>query len=182
MSTPAPADAQIATAVFANHVERAQASAVARQHGWAFTWLDPLHVVVEVTPERPTGGGDRFYVKLGAEYYDLHPPTTAFVCPPASAADTTAPPSWSPAGPGSRWLPVLEPLPWFAVHGAYSFTGGPGQLVCCSMTFEYYVTNHSPTAGQQWRQGQHTLVATLTRIQDALDSPNYKGPADAVHP
>ncbi|MFD3840252.1 hypothetical protein ACFWWC_28965 [Streptomyces sp. NPDC058642] len=182
MLSPSPADPQIAAAVFADHVERARAGGPARQHGWSFTRLDPLHVIVEVTPHQPAGQGQGFYVKLGAEYYDLHPPTTLFVCPPRTAGDTGGAAGWSAAPPGSRWLPVVEALPWFAVHGAYPFPTGPGQLVCCSMTFGYYVTGHSPTAGQQWRQGQHTLVATLSRIQDALDSPNYRGPADAVHP
>ena len=175
MSSPSPADPQITAAVFADHVKRAQAGELARHHGWTFTWLDPLHVVVEIGPGRAADGGDRFHVKVGAEYYDLHPPTAVFVCPPGAAPDASAP-VWSTAPPGSRWLPVLEPLPWFAIHGAYPFADGPGQLVCCSMTFDYYVTGHSPTAGQQWRQGHHTLVATLSRIQDALDSPNYRGP------
>ncbi|WP_306191413.1 hypothetical protein [Streptomyces sp. MK5] len=181
MSSPSPADPQIAAAVFADHVERARAGELARQHGWAFTRLGPLHVVVEVTPGR-AAAGERFWVKLGAEYYDLYPPTTVFVSPPNPAQDISAPQAWSPAAPGSRWLPAVDPLPWFAIHGAYGFPDGPGQLVCCSMTFGYYVTGHSPTAGQRWRQGHHTLVATLSRIQDALDGPNYRGPSDAVHP
>ncbi|MDF3140861.1 hypothetical protein [Streptomyces sp. T21Q-yed] len=183
MSSPSPADPQIAAAVFADHVERALVSELARRDGWAFTWLDPLHVVAEIKAGRMGGDGDRFYVKLGAEYYDLHPPTTAFVCPPEpEATGTVAPLAWSSAPAGSRWLPALEPLPWFAIHAAYGYADGSRQLVCCSMTFEYYITGHSPTAGQQWQQGRHTLMATLSRIQDALDSPNYKGPADAVHP
>ncbi|MGW1271850.1 hypothetical protein [Streptomyces sp. NPDC002491] len=181
MFSPSPADPQIAAAVFAEHVERARTGELARRHGWKFTRLGPLHVVVEMTARR-AAGGDRFWVKLGAEYYDLHPPTTVFVCPPDPVHDVSAPSAWAPAPPDSRWLPVLDGLPWFAVHGAYSLPDGPGQLVCCSMTFGYYVTGHSPTAGQQWRQGHHTLVATLSRIQDALDSPSYRGPSDAVHP
>ncbi|MEV7152736.1 hypothetical protein AB0O05_40280 [Streptomyces sp. NPDC093084] len=181
MSSPSPADPQIAAAVFADHVERAKACELARRHGWVFTWLGPLHVVVEVRPGR-AADGECFWVKLGAEFYDLHPPTTVFVCPPGPAHDASAPAAWSAAPPGSRWLPALDPLPWFAIHGAYPFPDGPGQLVCCSMTFGYYVTGHSPTAGQQWRQGHHTLVATLSRIQEALDSPNYRGCSDAVHP
>jgi hypothetical protein len=52
-------------------------------------------------------------------------------------------------------------------------------LVCCSMTFEYYISGHNPASGQQWQQGRHTLGATLTRIQDALTSPNYQRPSGA---
>ena len=82
---------------------------------------------------------------------------------------------------GSRWLPNVPQLPWFAIHSGYTgFADGKArQLVCCSMTYEYYVTGHGPTAAQRWRQGRHTLAATLNRVHDALNSPNYQGPAGA---
>jgi hypothetical protein len=35
---------QIAAAVFADHVERARIGELAQRHGWAFTWLGPLHL------------------------------------------------------------------------------------------------------------------------------------------
>jgi len=178
--TPAPVDPEIAAAVFGDHVARAEASDLARDHRWVFTRLDPLHVVVRVQPADPTADGSHYFVKLGAEYYDQYPPTTAFVCPPQECGDRAP---WSPAPPKSRWLPVVEALQWFAIHEAYQYNGGgSGQLVCCSMTFEYYITGHAPASGQRWQQGRHTLVATLTRIQEALDRATYKGSAGALHP
>lgn len=188
---PALADGEIAAAVFDSHIARAAASAQARAHGWTFTRLAPLHVVVRVEATRPGGEVDRYFVKLGAEYYDLCPPTTSFVCPPHTDvedtwanADNRGP--WRIARLGSRWFPLVEGLPWFAIHDAYQCAvpgnpeyASPRQLVCCSMTFEYYVSGHQPTDGQQWRQGRHTLSATLNRISDALKSANYRGPSGA---
>lgn len=176
---PAPTDPEIAAAVFADHVARGEASALAQDYGWLFTWLDPLHVVVRIQPAGPAADGSHYFVKLGAEYYDQHPPTTAFVCPPEESGDN---PAWSPAPPKGRWLPVVEALSWFAIHDTYQYADGPHQLVCCSMTFEYYITGHAPTPGQRWQQGRHTLVATLSRIQEALDGATYKGHAGAVNP
>jgi hypothetical protein len=180
---PALADAEIAAAVFADHVARVEKGEQARAHGWTFIRLDPLHVVVTMTAVRPSGQQDTYYVKLGGEYYDTYPPTTSFVCPPRpEAGDQPARATWSEAGAGSRWLPVVNGLQWLAIHAVYpSFADGvPRQLVCCSMTFEYYISGHNPTPGQRWQQGRHTLGATLNRLQDALISDQYEGPAGAV--
>jgi hypothetical protein len=188
---PAVADAEIAAAVFTDHLARIEAAEQARANGWHFTRLDPLQAVVTVTAVRPSGERDTYHVKLGGEYYDTYPPTTAFVCPPRPAlAARPAREGWIEAPQGSRWLPTLNSLEWFAIHAAYSFPNGvanapdgvPRQLVCCSMTFEYYISGHNPTPGQRWQQGRHTLGATLTRIQDALTSPSYQGPSGVVDP
>jgi hypothetical protein len=188
---PAAADEEIAAAVFADHVTRVEASAQARAHGWRFTWLDPMHVVVAITAIRPSGERDGYHVKLGAEYYDQYPPTTSFVCPPrAAVGGQPARDGWIGAPAGSRWLPAVANLSWLAIHATYSFPVGVAnatdgvarQLVCCSMTFEYYISDHNPTTAQRWQQGRHTLGATLNRIQEALTSPNYQGPAGVVDP
>lgn len=187
---PARADGEVAVAVFGAHVARVSASTLAREHGWRFTELDPMHVVVTLSAIRAGGERDIYHVKLGAEYYDRYPPTTWFVSPPRPATDgEPARENWvEAAAEGSRWMPVLTPLTWFAIHSRYSYPADvvtnirysvPRQLVCCSMTFEYYISSHNPTPGQQWQQGRHTLGATLTRIQDALTSPNYQGPSGA---
>lgn len=188
---PALADEEVATAVFGAHVARVRASAQARDHGWQFTMLDPLHAVVSLTGIRPDGHPDLYHVRLGAEFYDRYPPTTCFVSPPRSATSSEpAREGWTEAAEGSRWLPAVTPLTWFAIHPTYGYQSDvrqhagypvPRQLVCCSMCLEYYITDHNPTLGQQWQQGRHTLGATLNRIQDALTSPNYQGPSGAHH-
>jgi len=181
-AVPALADPEIAAAVFADHVARVSGGAQARDRAWAFTWLDAMHVVATVTGTRPDGQHDAYYVKLGAEYYDMYPPTTSFVCPPRPATGSQpGRDGWPEAPAGSRWLPNVQGLPWLAIHSGYAnFADGEArQLVCCSMTYEYYITGHGPTAGQRWQQGRHTVAATLNRIHDAINCPNYQGPAGA---
>lgn len=183
MAVPAAVDPEIAAAVLATHVRRVEQSEQARDAGWRFNWLDPLHVVVEMIGQRTTGERDQYYVKLGAEFYDLYPPTTAFVCPPDSAGEAPgAAYAWPEAPAGSRWLPVVNGLPWLAIHSNFAIfaDGRPRQLVCCSMTYEYYITSHAPTSGQRWQQGRHTIAATLNRLQEALTSQYYQGPAGAI--
>ena len=182
---PPAANPQIAAALFAAHVEQVVGGEQAAAHGWTFTQLDALHVAVALTAKGQSTRRDVYYVKLGGEYYNLYPPTTSFVCPPSGGREP-----WIPAPPGSRWLPAVAAMDWFAIHTGYSFPNGVAgapdnvqrQLVCCSMTFEYYISSHTPTSGQQWRPGRHTLGATLNRIQDALDSSSYQGPAGALDP
>ena len=68
----------------------------------AYVMLDDLHVVV---PILATNGEDRdiYYIRLGAEHYDAHPPIVVFVQP-----DT-----WAPAMPKTRWFPKIEGAPDF---------------------------------------------------------------------
>jgi hypothetical protein len=181
-AAPDPADPEVAAAVFADHLNRVRVSTQARDHGWTFTCVDPLHAVVAMSASRANGTADPYHLLLGAEFYDLHPPTVMFVSPVPSTN------GWREAGATSRWMPVVSGLNWFAVHPNYQYPGQeidrdiytpPRQLVCCSMILEYYISNHSPTDGQRWQQGRHTLGGTLARIQEALTSPQYQGPAGA---
>ena len=112
-AVPAPADPEIAAAVFADHVARVSGGAQARERGWVFTWLDAMHVVVAVTGTRPDGQRDGYYLKLGAEYYDRYPPTTSFVCPPRSGCRKRARPGRVDGG--TRREPVAPGRPAAAV-------------------------------------------------------------------
>ena len=109
---------------------------------------------------------DRYYFRLGADYYDAAPPTVELVQPP----DWTHPPA------KSKWFPVIEPKPpWFGLHESYRFPDGTNrQLVCFSFAAEYYMTDHSPKDTEQWRQGRHTVAASLFRLAEVLSQPYYK--------
>lgn len=181
-AVPDPADPEIAAAVFVDHLSRVRAGPLARDHGWTFTVVDPLRTVVAMSASRADGTADRYHVMLGAQFYDLYPPTVMFVNPVPDAN------GWREAAPTSRWLPVVGGLTWFGMHPTYQYPAlqvatelytPPRQLVCCSMILEYYISNHNPTSGQRWQQGRHTLGATLARIQEALTPPYYQGPAGA---
>ncbi|HZZ28986.1 MAG TPA: hypothetical protein VFE46_13375 [Pirellulales bacterium] len=110
-----------------------------------------------------------YFLKLGAEYYDAAPPTATFVKP----AD------WTDATDGSRWFPIIEDRPpWFGLHSAYDFPdGSKRQLICCSMVAQFYMTDHSPKDTEIWRQGRHTVAATLHRIAEMLGLIHYRRPS-----
>ena len=130
--------------------------------------MDALHTVVRLPAKRVTGEVDHYHFRLGAEYYDAAPPTVALVLPDGV---TFAPPN-------SRCYPSLSFPVWFGLHSAYQFPSGQvRQLVCFSYTAEFYMTNHSPLDSQLWRQGVHTVAATLFRLAEILAPPHYQRPA-----
>jgi hypothetical protein len=93
----------------------------------------------------------RRVVKVNKDNTDsirLRVPTTVTV---ESVIEKTA---GTEAPADSRWLPVVNWLEWLAIHAVYSnFPDGLArQLVCCSMTYEYYISGHNPTPGQRWQQ------------------------------
>src|SRR5207248_8106281 len=127
--------------------------------------VDPLHTVVTLPATRPSGERDLYHFRLGADYYDAAPPTVSLVEPDG----VTHPPK------GSRWFPVLQPPGWFGLHADYPWPdGGKRQLVCFTLSAQYYMTDHSPTESQEWRQGRHTVAATLFRLAEVLSPAHHR--------
>lgn len=181
---PARSDPEIAAVVFGAHLAAAMESAQGRRAGWAMTGLDPLRSVVHLHAIRTDGTRDPYHLLLAGDWYDLHPPQARFVSPPP---DDQSRPGWHDAPSGSRWLPLIDigvtSPNGFAFHPTYTYTSEGGavrQLICCSMSFDYYISDHAPTPEQAWRQGRHTVVALLTRVQEALQAPAYQGPSGAL--
>jgi len=171
LARPSPVDPEIASLTLQRHIAELWATGRPETLGWKLTPVDSLHVVVAIPAMRSDGTKDLYYVRLGGEYYDAHPPTTCFVQPPA----------WDVAPAGSQWFPRIANPPWFGLHAAYNFPdGSQRQLVCFTFTAEYYMVDHSPPATAVWRQGNHTLAATLNRLQEVLRPPHYQGPSNAA--
>jgi hypothetical protein len=146
----------------------------AQQLGLRLMKQERMYAVVRVPGVHSDGKQDDFYVRLGAEYYDKWPPTTAFVKP-----DT-----WELASATTRWLPSIQcqGINWFGLHAPYrgNYGGGPvnlPQLLCYTFTAEYYMVRHSPPEDSVWRQGYHTLAATLSRLAEVMQPPHYRGPS-----
>ena len=170
LAPPSPVDTEVATLTFQKHIADLWETSLPGRRGWILTPIDPLHIVVEMAAVRKDGAKDQNFVRLGGEYYDSYPPTTAFVLPP----------DWSVAPGGSQWFPRVANPPWFGLHAAYGFPDGTTrQLVCFTFTAEYYMVNHTPPETTVWRQGNHTLAATLNRLQEVLSQPYYQGPSSA---
>lgn len=174
LGRPSPVDPEIAALTFQRHVNELWGTDRPNALGWGLTKIDDLHVVVTLPAARSDGTKEPYHVKLGGEYYDTYPPTTSFVCPP----------NWDPAAGNSRWFPRIENRPaWFGLQAMHPYPDGTQrQLVCFTFTAEYYMVDHSPQEHTVWRQGYHTLAATLNRLQEILRPPYYQGPSDASHP
>ncbi len=169
---PVPSDPEIAAATFAAHLDRALASPAGERAGWTATRTGPLEAIVHITAER-SDGEDTYHLRLRADWYDKWPPQAVFVAPPTGESE-----EWRIPTGASRWLPKTTSFPdgSFAFHTDYSFSEGPQrQLICCSMSFDYYTTGHTPTPAQHWEQGRHTVAALLNRVQKALRPPYYEG-------
>jgi hypothetical protein len=128
--------------------------------------LEPLTEIIGIPGRLADGRVDPYYLELAAHHYGPHPPRVRFV------EERT----WAVAQPGSLWLPVLESPPgWFGLHPSYSLADGPGQLVCFSFSLDYYTTGHTPQPTEVWRQGQHTVAATISRLYEILGPQYYRG-------
>lgn len=169
LARPTLLDPEVAAATFSSHLDQFWNSGRHAMKGWGAIELDDLHTVIALPATRPDGTRDWYFVKLGAEYYDVAPPTVSFVDPS----------DWSTAKGSTRWFPTIAPTPpWFGLHSAYAYPEGTArQLVCFTLSAEYYMVDHSPPEHTKWRQGRHTLSATLNRLSEVLSPPYYQGPS-----
>ncbi|HEV3188491.1 MAG TPA: hypothetical protein VGZ04_10680 [Acidimicrobiales bacterium] len=145
--------------------------------GWNRSEVDELHLLIEIPAGPVDERFDSYFLKIGAEYYDAYPPTVLFVEPidglPRARANT-------------EWWPRLNSTPgWIQLHDSYQYqengSSYEGQLVCCSVTAEYYISGHVPTDSQLWSTGERTVAATLSRISEILAPPFYGGPSAPRH-
>lgn len=180
---PVRSDPEIAAATFADHLDRALASPAGARWGWKLAAATPLEAVVGLTGVRADGRSDQYYLRLRADWYDQWPPHAVFVRPDRDGSS-----GWLLPGEQSRWMPRITNFAdsSFAFHVSYPFGEEAkrdfpeetrGQLICCSMSFGYYISGHGPAEGQRWKQGQHTASALLARVQLALLPPHYEGTA-----
>lgn len=70
-------------------------------------------------------------------------------------------------------MPQAPGNPEIAFHTNYG--GNQGQVVCCSLTLEFYKVNHSVEPRLIWNGETHTFLATIAVIKRLLIQPFYKG-------
>lgn len=146
-------------------------SPLARRHGWE---LEPdyprLHLQVRMwSLDEHAERHDDYHLDLDMSYYRQHPPGVTFVNPHTRSFD--------PSG-DARWLPVAASKPLHTdirYHASYTVNGVERQMVCNSLTLEYYMTGHSPQPEERWDPDRHTLSATLNLLQTMLTPPYYGG-------
>jgi hypothetical protein len=109
---------------------------------------------------------DHYLLRLGFEYYADWPPTARFVNPDTREFDPAR---------DLYWLPKVEGDSGFHVHATYNNEHYQGQLVCCSVTAEFYLSHHDVQPDQVWDSARFTFGATLGRVERALRSEYYRG-------
>jgi hypothetical protein len=170
---PVKVDGEVAAEKFKHDLEWLDGDR-AQQLGLRSVKRERMYAVVRIPGVRANGQQDDYYVRLGAEYYDKWPPTAAFVKPA----------TWELAISGTRWFPSIQcqDINWFGLHAPYNANHNGAmiqlpQLLCFTFTAEYYMVPHSPSEDSIWKQGYHTLAATLSRLAEVLHHPHYRGPS-----
>lgn len=148
-------------AAFAADLSRFLGQRTLDEVGWAKP--DDLTLLVPLFATRADGGKDPYLLRLYFDHYPTWPPSALFVNPLTLTYKYPDDVQWVPQASYHREL---------AFH-----TNHPGsiQLVCCSLTLEFYKVNHSVDEAVTWRQGKHNFVSTIAAIKRALISPYYVG-------
>jgi hypothetical protein len=165
------ADPETAATKLREHLDAFWEGGRPESEGWRRFPIEPLRWVVLMPATRPDGRSTYFFVRLDGRRYDQWPPEVQFVDPR----------TWEPASEG-RWWPKADPAadpsgpPWFALHPWYDFRDGdPRPLVCFAHSLGYYESRRAPTVDLRWRQGEHTVAATLEGVAEILSPIYFRG-------
>lgn len=124
------------------------------ESGW--TRLDDLTLLIPLTGYRnQVADAPPFILKLDFRHYPDWPPSAQFVNPATNIY----------AFPADRyWLPRLE-NDEIRTHENYD---NKGQLICSSVTLEFYDVLHDVADQFVWKHPRQTFAATLNQIEWAL--------------
>jgi hypothetical protein len=128
--------------------------------GW--TKPDLLRLLVPMTGVLK-GVRDDYLLRLGFQCYRNHPPSAQFVNP--DTLDYAYPRD-------QHHVPILN-SPECQTHIAYPKPPGTIQVVCCSLTLEFYEVGHSVNPDHIWRTTDN-FYSTVIAIRRAFAS-HYQG-------
>lgn len=124
---------------------------------------DLLTLLVPLRAVNANGSADEYLLRLHFGYYPEWPPSAQFVNP--ITREYKYPDDM-------RWLPRIEGTNEIQVHPNYD--NNKGQLICSSVTLEFYLVRHGVEQRHLWGERQN-FAATLSAIQHGLRQPFYKG-------
>ena len=129
---------------------------------------DLLTLYIPLSGQRADGKEDEYMLRLNFGYYPEWPPSAQFVNP--QTKQYLYPDDVS-------WLPHFEGNSGIAMHTAYKNESCPQgrQLICCSMTLEFYLVRHGVDPRHLWNSKRDNFAATLNAIRGVLQQPYYKG-------
>ncbi len=147
---------------FDRDLERALRGDTLDDRGWARP--DGLTLLVPLFGTTAAGGKDAFLLRLGFDHYPTWPPSAQFVNPLTLEYRV---------GEDGKWVPKATVGNEIAFHTNYRNTDG--QLVCCSLTLEFYKVNHHVDDAVVWNGEKQSFAATIAAIKRALAQPHYAG-------
>ena len=156
-----------AIAAFERDLIKALRNRTLEEAGWRR--LDDMTLLVPLQGRQANGTIDDYLLRLGFAYYPDWPPTAQFVNPQTLNYDKAT---------DKCWLPKIDGCPEIAVHPDYQ---NRGQLICCSLTLEFYAVLHGVQENHVWNPEKHNFSATIHQIDWALGTQFYKGRHAILH-
>lgn len=157
-----------AIAAFERDLPKALKGRTMEAAGWRR--LDGMTLLVPFQGRQASGTLDDYLLRLGFAYYPDWPPSALFVNPQTSSYDLAK---------DKCWLPQIDGCNEIAIHADFN---QQGQLVCCSLTLEFYAVRHGVQREHVWNPQEHNFSATINQIDWALKSQFYKGRQDVLPP
>lgn len=130
---------------------------------------DRLTLLIPLVGVRHDGTRDDFLLRLNFLHYPEWPPSAQFVNP---ATQNYKYPE------DACWLPTVDGAGEIAVHAQYDLPQSAGkiQLICASVTLEFYQVLHGVQDRHVWDPNVHNFAATIAAIERVLRPPHYKEP------
>ena len=147
---------------FAEHLDCVLRNRTPDDLGWAKP--DELTLLVPLFGTTAAGRKDAYLLRLYFDHYPTWPPSALFVNPLTLEYRLADDAKWVPQAPGH---------PDIAFHTNYG--GNQGQVVCCSLTLEFYKVNHGVQQHLVWQAEKQTFLATIASIKRLLVPPYYVG-------
>lgn len=133
--------------------------------GW--TRLDPLTLLIPLFGTSADGTRDNYLLRLNFLYYPDWPPSALFVNPDSQ---TYRHPE------DLAWLPKVDGKGEIGLHAQYDIPGGgKTQLICASVTLEFYLVLHDVKDYMVWDPNVQNFAATLAAVERILRQPHYQG-------
>lgn len=131
--------------------------------GRSYQRPDSLILLIPMFGNPDSESPDLFLLHLQFSCYPDWPPSAQFVNPLTRQYDKTK---------DLMWLPRIDGNNRIHVHPDFN---GTGQLICSSMTLEFYKVRHGCKESDMWTP-THTFAATLNEIEMGLrPDGGYKG-------
>jgi hypothetical protein len=146
---------------FADHLERLLRGRALDDLGWVKP--DDLTLLVPMFGATAAGRKDAYLLRLYFDHYPVWPPSAQFVNPLTLEYRLADDAKWVPQSNGHQEI---------AFHTNYT---NQGQLICCSLTLEFYKVHHSVEPHLVWNGEKQTFAATIAAIKRALVPPYYTG-------